>query len=384
MPRLRRFLVPPLLAVLGVVPATTATAASGATGRPTASTAPVAGAPFTHVTWDSAADWRSGTLRGLQRKGERLVVADSARVRNLQGRPHRVGSWTSRWQRSAVTELTPSWQAYSGPAWVEVSVRTRSAGGRTGSWDTVAVWSVTGSGDRRTLRGQGDDVGRVEGGSWSVREGARPQAAWQVRVEMSDRTRDSAISNLYRLDVATASGPYVPAPTSAPGRAAGRPVAEDVPSYSVADTRAGQRWATPAAFVMAMEGQGTQVSRGRGPIGYAAGRGYDNGTRASDTFSFATAFLSTDGLTSSWVTRLADVTALEEHLVRGRLVVVPLQAGARPVLVVGIEADGDVIVHDPSAPTRAAVPQVIPRADFEADWLSSGGLAGIVSDDITG
>lgn len=387
---LRRFLVPPLLVALAAASATTASTTT-ATAAPSAPSAPsgtrpappVAGAPFRHVTWNSATDWTSGTLRGLQRKGGRLVVADSARVRRLQGRPHRVGTWTSRWQRTTLTELTPSWQAYTGSAWLEVQVRTRSTGGRTGSWDTVAVWSVAGSGDRRTLEGRGDDVGGVSGGSWSVHPDQRPQTAWQVRVRMSDRTRDSAISNLYRLDAVTTSAPYAPVPTSAPGRAAGRPLAEDVPSYSVAGTRGGPRWATAAAFTMAMEGQGSSTSRNHGPVAYAAGRSHDHGTGASDTFSFATAFLSTDGLTSSWVTRLADGAALEEHLADGRLVVVPLRAGARPVLVVGVEADGDVVVHDPSAPSDAAVRQVIDRADFESDWLSSGGLAGVVSGHIT-
>ncbi|HXH80731.1 hypothetical protein [Nocardioides sp.] len=343
-------------------------------------TAPATSREPVHQTWDSGTDWESGTSRGLDRKGGRLVVADTAPIRSIDGFDQRVGTWTSPWRRTRLVELTPSWQAYTGRGSLTIQVRVRSASGEKSSWDPVAVWGTSGR-DRRTIRGHGDDVGLVHEGTWLAHDAAARLDAWQIRVRLTDLAHDASISNLWRIDAVTrASTVSTPVP-SAPGPVAGR--AElDAPEHSVADEPGGQRWATAAAFTMALTGAGSTSEAQRGPVAYTASKSFDNGTDAIDTFTFLTAFTSDTGLSDSWVTRLSGVAALETHLRSGDYVVVPLAHGDRPVLVVGIEVDGDVIVHDPTAPRDEEVRVVIDRSAFESDWLASGALAGIVTEQI--
>lgn len=329
-------------------------------------------------TWDSGAEWETGSLQGLQRKGGRLVVARQAPIRTIGGIRQRVGTWTAPWTRGPLVDLTPSWQAYTGRGDLKVSVRTRSASGKSGAWDTVVSWTSVAPARRSTRLGASDGIGQVVNGSWVADDPARPAMAWQVRVRLTDPVGGYSISNLYRMDVVTRSALPVPASPSTPGVAAGRKPLP-APSYSIADEAGGASWATAAAFVMALEGTGTSISGNDGPVAYAAVRSIDRRTGSSDLFAFLTAFTSSDGLASSWVTRFTGLAELERELVERHYPVVPLSGGARPVLVTGIEADGDVIVRDPSAPSKAEVDQVIDRASFESDWLESEGLAGIVT-----
>ena len=49
------------------------------------------------------------------------------------------------------------------------------------------------------------------------------------------------------------------------------------------------------------------------------------------------------------------------------------------MVVVGFEADGDVVVNDPAGATNAEVRRVYDRAQFERIWIAaSGGTAYVI------
>ena len=65
---------------------------------------------------------------------------------------------------------------------------------------------------------------------------------------------------------------------------------------------------------------------------------------------------------------------------RNHLTGAPISASNGHLLViVGFEADGDVVVNDPAGATNSAVRRVYDRAQFERIWIAaSGGTAYVI------
>ena len=72
----------------------------------------------------------------------------------------------------------------------------------------------------------------------------------------------------------------------------------------------------------------------------------------------------------------------DEHsgpVARGALTGSPISASNGHLLViVGFEADGDVVVNDPAGATNAEVRRVYDRAQFERIWIAASGWTAYV------
>lgn len=361
-----------------------------------------------HTSWSKGRDWRAGTMRGVRTAKGSLLLKKPGPGK-LRGRSYQAGSWTSPWASPGfgATELIPSWEAVTtGDSVVKVAVRARTADGRTSSWDSMAEWTLDNPAvPRRSLSSQADDLGRVNVDTWVA---AAPVTQWQVRVTLY-RSRTSR--PLVRVDrvgaVASAIAPRGNTPTSTPGPAAGTVL--DVPTYSQMTHRGhypqwgngGEAWCSPTSVAMVLGHYGLQpgpfpaVAAGHvdAQVDHTARLVYDHAYRGTGNWAFNTAYASTLTTGDAYVTRLRDLREAEDHIAAGVPLVISVAFGARQLtgapisasnghllVVVGFEADGDVVVNDPAGATNGAVRRVYDRDELEDVWINaSGGTAYVIN-----
>ncbi|WP_210650108.1 C39 family peptidase [Nocardioides sp. SYSU D00065] len=357
------------------------------------------------TSWSSYADFKAGTRSGLK-LGRGHVSLLRAKRRTVAGRAYEAGTWTSPWATPGfgATDLVPSWEATTpGRSLVRVEVRGRGADGRTGTWDTVADWGLTNRPvARTTYSGQADDLGAVSVDTWRA---ASTVTSWQVRVTLM-RPRGSRLAvSLERVGAVASADASAPRPTSAPGPAAGTVLPVPVYSQMVHSGHypqwggGGEAWCSPTSTAMVLAYYGISPT----PTGIAAGHAdpvvdhtakmvYDHGYDGTGNWAFNTAYAATLVGGDSYVTRMRDLREAEDHIAAGVPLIVSIafgrnQLAGAPIsasnghllVVVGFEADGDVVVNDPAGATNGEVRRVYDRAQFERLWIAaSGGTAYVI------
>ncbi|RYC14082.1 peptidase C39 family protein [Nocardioides zhouii] len=369
-------------------------------------TDPRATAQVGGASWSSYADLKSGTRSGLK-FGRGQVSLLEPKPRTVAGRAYEVGTWTSPWSTPgfAASALIPTWEATTpGKSLVRVEVRAMAADGATGSWDTMADWSRTGRPvPRTTYSGQTDDLGRVSVDTWYA---ASTITSWQVRVTLMRPRGSSLAVSLERVGAVASADAAAPRPTSTPGPGVGTVL--PVPAYSQMVHSGhyprwgsgGEAWCSATSTAMVLGYYGISPT----PTGIAAGHVdavvdhtakmvYDHGYRGTGNWAFNTAYAATLVAGDSYVTRMRDLREAEDYIAAGvplivsiafgrnQLVGAPISASNGHLLVVvGFEADGDVVVNDPAGATNAEVRRVYDRAQFERIWIAaSGGTAYVIT-----
>ena len=338
--------------------------------------------------------------------GRGQVSLLTPRPRTVAGRAYEAASWTSPWATPGfgATALVPTWEATTpGRSLVRVELRARAADGTTGTWDTVADWSRTGRPvPRTTYSGQTDDLGRVSVDTWFA---ASSVTSWQVRVTLMRPKGSSLGVSLERVGAVASVDASTPRPTSQPGPAAGTVL--PVPTYSQMVHSGhypqwgggGEAWCSPTSTAMVLAYYGISPT----PVGITAGHVdpvvdhtakmvFDHGYDGTGNWAFNTAYAATLVGGDSYVTRMRDLREAEDHIAAGVPVIVSVafgrnQLAGAPIsasnghlmVVVGFEADGDVVVNDPAGATNAEVRRVYDRAQFERIWIAaSGGTAYVI------
>lgn len=403
-----------LAGALALLPPGSAGAATGpsyaAPSPGVGSIAARAGGDRAFHAWTTAADWAAGRSRRVVADGEDLLLATPARPRKgrIGGLRFETGSWRSPWQATGfdLTELISSWQARTGRlGWIEVRVRGRDATGRRTSWDSLGRWTEGDGKVKRTSFGrQADDGGSVAVDTWRT----SGQVAYQLEVTLARKrgtARPIRISMLGAVASRLASGPTA---TSAPTTALG--VTLEVPAYSQMVHRGhfpqwgggGQAWCSPTSLAMVLDYYGalpapaSWVPAGHvdGVVDDTARRVFDHRYDGAGNWSFNTAYAASRPGLDAFVTRLADLTQVEQLVAAGIPVVVSVAFGAgqltgAPItataghlmVVVGFTPAGDVVVNDPAAASDAGVRRTYARAQLERAWLAgSGGTAYVVHD----
>ncbi|WP_210439848.1 peptidase C39 family protein [Nocardioides xinjiangensis] len=357
------------------------------------------------TSWSSYADLKAGRRAGLKLGRGHVSLLDPS-PRTVAGKAYEAGTWTSPWATPgfAATALVPSWEATTpGRTLVRVEVRGRGADGRTGSWDTVADWSRTNRPvPRTTYSGQADDLGRVSADTWFATTAV---TSWQVRVTLMRPRGGAQAVTLERVGAVASLNETAPRRTSAPGPAAGTVL--PVPTYSQMTHSGhypkwgggGEAWCSPTSTAMVLGYYGISPA----PAGIAPGHAdavvdhtakmvYDHGYRGTGNWAFNTAYAATLVGGDSYVTRLRDLREAEDHIAAGVPLVVSIafgrnQLAGAPIsasnghllVVVGFEADGDVVVNDPAGASNGQVRRTYDRAQFERLWIAaSGGTAYVI------
>lgn len=374
--------------------------------------------------WDTAGQLEQGKSRGLKIVDGALELADPVGRRG----DYDFGTWRSPWVKPGftLTELVPSWQGTTpGASYMKVEVRGRSSERRS-SWDTIADWSLD---DREFTRrsssdSQTDDLGRTAYDTW-LTVGV---TSWQVRVTLLRRTGGKARPTVETVGAMASALPNVSSvSTSKPG--AGSPAALGkvlpVPRYSQMVHQGtypqydggGEAWCSPTSLTMVLDHYDALPAPRRyrwvkrdypdRVVAHHARMTYDTAFGGTGNWSFNTAYAASrvgagDG--GAFVTRLRSLAEAERFIAAGIPLITSItfssgQLSGAPIsstnghllVVVGFQADGDVVVNDPAASSRAGVRRVYDRGQFEDAWLKryasgssmrgSGGLAYVVHDD---
>ncbi|WP_322937072.1 C39 family peptidase [Nocardioides bizhenqiangii] len=404
-----------IAAALAGLLALTGVGACSSTDRPDGSAVAVAAAggdrerKITLTRWDSSRQWRRGDLAGTTAGDGRLAFHQPVGSATAGGRSYDVARWTSPWVEPgyAFTELIASWSARTPKdSWIEVKVRGRGGSGGRTSWDLLGRWT---SGDhhlrRGTVSGQSDDGTSVAVDTWRT----SGLSGYQLRVVLARR---SGAAYRPSLDLATAMTSRLPAsagPTSAPGAARGTVL--QVPRFSQMVHRGhyprwgsgGEAWCSPTSTSMVL-GYYDRLPVPRryrwvpgghvDPwVDHAARMTYDHAYDGTGNWPFNTAYAAPLA-GKAFVTRLRSVREAERLLAAGIPVVVsiafgPGQLDGAPIgssdghllVLVGVRANGNVVVNDPAADSRRRVRRTYDRGQLERLWLeASGGLAYVITD----
>ena len=399
---------------------TVAGLAAGLPVSPTAAEAAAVPARRIVVTqWDTDAQLAAGRARGVSVVDGALRLTDP---RDTRG-DYDLGTWRSPWVRPGYTftELIPSWEARTpGASWVRIEVRGRTPDRRS-SWDTIADWSLD---DRELTRrsssdSQVDDLGRTAYDTW-VTSGV---SAWQVRVTLLRRTGGTAKPSVDAVGGMASVLPNASSvSTSTPGAGSRSALGKvlPVPSYSQMAHQnqypqydgGGEAWCSPTSTTMVLDYYDALPAPRRyrwvkrdypdRVVAHHARMTYDAGFGGTGNWAFNTAYAAsrTGG---AFVTRLRSLGEAERFIAAGIPLVASVtfssgELSGSPIsstnghilVIVGFQADGDVVVNDPAASTRDGVRRVYDRGQFEDVWLrryasgssmrGSGGLVYVIHD----
>ena len=392
---------------------TTALLAAAALSATLLAPAPAEAAPARRVSyadWGSQRQLERGTLRGTAVEQGALVVDEPTGSRSYGGRTYETATWTSPWRTPAFefSELIASWEATTqGGAWIEVSVRGRTATGTRSSWDVLGRWAGWDRFVQRTsVPGQGDDLADVNVDTWradSTLDG------WQLRVTLLRRPGTAGP----RVDAVGAMASRRPATdgvaTSEPGPGSGVRLA--VPRYSQMVHSGhyprwgggGQAWCSPTSTSMVLgyydalptpKDYAWVPDDHRAPwVDHAARSTYDADYSGTGNWPFNTAYAATR-TDRAFVTRLRNLREAGLFIEAGIPLVASVSFGpgeldGAPIsstnghllVIVGFTDDGDVVVNDPAARTAKGVRRTYDRGQFEDVWLpTSGGLVYVIAD----
>ena len=376
----------------------------------TVASAAAAPRKIAYAEWQTTADLNRGVLEGTKVVKGRLAIDRPIAHRTYRGRRYDVARWTSPWTSPdfRLTELIASWDATTpGNSFVEVQVRGRPESGRASSWDVLGRWASRDRSVRRTsVPGQGDDLARVNVDTWQTKTGAG-LASWRLRVILLRGTGSPGP----RVDGVGAVASRLPnvsgVATSQPGPGSGTTLA--VPRYSQMAHSGhyprwgggGQAWCSPTATSMVLGYYDRLPPRGAyawvpdqhpAPwVDYAARMTYDADYGGTGNWPFNTAYAATR-TEHAFVTRLRNLREAGSFIEAGIPLVASISFGSgqldgAPIsasnghllVIVGFTNDGDVVVNDPAARTKAGVRRTYDRGQFEDAWIpTSGGVVYVI------
>jgi hypothetical protein len=400
-------------------PAQAASSLSGQSGPRQAATrlAEAGDRMIAYRQWTTGRQLARGQLAGVKQVSGSLRIARPVSTRRYDdphGKPTKrydVGHWTSPWTSPGFgfNELIASWDATTPrDTWIEVQVRGRSEDGRRSSWDTLGRWA---QGDARFFRTsvprQGDDIATVATDTWRTQYSLE-MVSYQLRVKLMRRTGTRATPVVDTIGAMASNLPsYTDVRTSRTGMRSRRVL--DVPRYSQMIHRGdypqygngGEAWCSPTSTSMVLgyykrlpapeQYAWVKQSHPNRFVDHAARMVYDYEYDGAGNWPFNTAYAANHA-DSGFVTRLRSLREAERFIRAGIPVVAsisfgpgeltgaPIRSTAGHLLViVGFEANGDVIANDPAAARNKGVRRTYDRGQFEDAWLpKSGGLSYII------
>lgn len=358
-------------------------------------------------------------------------------VTHVRGEARALDAQVHRWQAPPVhlhafTEAIPTWTARTPPG-TAIEVRLRVGSGAPGAvtWSDRAVlarWSSDPEHASTTVAGQALRGIRVDADTaTAVPAELGGEAEWlEVDALLHGAPGgDGVLPEVERISVLTRGAAPARADI-APSRPRGVDIDIRLPRLSqrqqgtLPGCGGGDVWCSPTSLTMMLRfladtgpddagrdaagpddagpddaGENTagadgSVASGASPDVLTAVRGvWDEAYDGAGNWAFNTAWAAAHGY-EAFLDTLPDLRAGEELLAAGEPFIASVtfdaaelpeagyETGGHLLVVSGVTADGDVRVHDPAAPTAAAVRRAYPRAAFERAWLSREGSGGLV------
>ena len=369
----------------GGAPATSASSSTGTGGAPHAPCAASAGRSFCHLEGPHLA---AATLAGATAGEAGIKLAATGLVAGTD--VDNIYNGASFFSGSVTTaDLDPllsfdsavvSWNADT-PAgtWILVEASARVGSAWT-AWYRMGVWASGGSDiTRHSFDGEQDAHGHVATDTIVL-----DQPADAIRARVTLFSADGKVTpTLRRLSIALADTASQ-APPPAAGIAWGTTL--DVPQRSqMVFANGGEVWCSPTSTSMVMD----YWSQKKGdvawnvPVPTAAAGTYDAVYAGTGNWPFNVAYAASFGLEGAvgWFHSASDLEpwiaagvpiVVSARWMAGELDNAPVQSTTGHLLVVvGFEANGDVIVNDPAAASDAEVRRTYKRAQFEHAWVGT-------------
>jgi hypothetical protein len=360
--------------------------------------------------WSDGPGWRGGTAEGVRVTADGLVVGHPAGTAPYRD-PHtgttrswEYAVWTSPAHRLpfGATQAVASWNAET-PAgsWIEVLFQGSYGGGSLTPWYVMGRWA-SGDGDilRTSVDGQRDAHSGIATDTFAITSPATDPVrltAYRLRVVLHRRPGSAVTPRVRRLGtMASALPDRFAVPASTPGGARG--VELRLPRYSQELHKGeypqynggGEAWCSPTSSQMVVEYWGRRPSRAElawvnpsypdPAVCQAARATYDHQYQGCGNWPFNAAYAASYGLDAA-ITRLRSLHDVE-RLIQAGIPVITSQSflaaeldgagygtAGHLMVVAGFTRDGDVVAHDPAAPTDQAVRRVYRRHQFETIWL---------------
>jgi len=245
---------------------------------------------------------------------------------------------------------------------------------------TLAEWSPDGKiFPRASVRGQKDADGNVDTDTLVLNQ---PAKAAQFRVTLGGT--NGAVPVLKFLGVSF-SNTKIPVALREPNHAAwGKIIA--TPEHSQHGPWVDKGWCSPTSLSMVLSRWAGILQRPEMDliVPQVAAKVYDSGLPGTGNWPFNTAFAGSFPGMRSYVTRLDDLSEVEDWIAAGIPVILsarwdwlkpgrPLDADGHLIVCIGFTEDGDVVVNDPAArPEKGIyVRQIYKRADVIHAWTKS-------------
>lgn len=280
----------------------------------------------------------------------------------------------------------PSWNALTpSGTWVETQLRIRS-GGRWTGWYNLGIWASDDSTiQRHSIPDQEDEEGQVYVDLVVLKD--KPQGGDAVQVKVRLFSLDPQLSpELHSVAVALSTVPTEPRRLR-PGdpQLWGRVL--ELPECSqMIYPDGGEVWCSPVSVSMVLSyWRGDITGECESQVRSVVQGVFDWLYDGHGNWPFNTAYAATQGL-EGVVARFKSLAELEPWIVAGVPVVfsfawqqgelegaaIPKSNGHLAVLV-GFDAQGDPVVHDPAASSDAEVKRTYDRAQLETLWLKYTG-----------
>jgi hypothetical protein len=245
---------------------------------------------------------------------------------------------------------------------------------RPGKFYTMGRWSPQNS-DRRSVPHQADPDAEIQ---TDVVLLAQPARQCRLRLTLvPGETREPTTLKFLGLSLLDTSASPAATPVSIESPRDPLPV----PTRSQLDYPGGDAWCSPTSLSMVLSYWATQLNRRDLDLDVpevAAGVD-DPGWPGTGNWSFNTAYAGSFPGMRGYVTRLGSVDELQPWIAAGVPVVasvtysilkgLPDQGDGHLVVVVGFDANGDVVLNDPG--TRISMRRTVPRDRFAAAWAGS-------------
>ena len=245
---------------------------------------------------------------------------------------------------------------------------------------TVADWSPDGKVFQRTsVRGQKDDDGNVDTDTLILNH---PADAAQIRVTLGGT--NGALPSLKFLGLSFANS-KIPVAMREPNRAAWGKIIP-TPEHSQHGAWTNKGWCSPTSLSMALSRWAAVLHRPEMNLTApeVAAKVYDQDFAGTGNWPFNAAFAGSFPGMRSYVTRLDDLSEVEDWIAAGIPVILsarwdwllpgrPIDRDGHLIVCIGFTENGDVVINDPATrlEKNESVRRIYKRADVIHSWTKS-------------
>jgi hypothetical protein len=282
-------------------------------------------------------------------------------------------------------EAIASWNAATPPgSWLEVQFRAQY-GTRWSKWYVLGIWAAdTSTIARHSVDAQKDSDGSVAADTFNASAEDAATNTFQLKLRLFSA---DGVSTPWVRNIAVAYSTSIPKSGNV---SAGNPALWDrlidVPKFSqMVYPDGGSVWCSPTSTSMVLSFLDHYQGDCDPPVHAAVEGVFDWIYEGHGNWPFNTAYAATFGY-EGYVARFTSLAKVEEYVAAGLPVIMSIawnrgdltnsgvdSTNGHLLVLVGFDAEGNLIVNDPASPTNEAVRRTYLRSEFEPLWLKSSG-----------